>query len=56
MAKLEITFEDWTRLPLGSMDFTPQRSIYDITREFVKSIDPEITTTFLEDKFCAISS
>ena len=56
MAKLEITFEDWTRLPIGSMDFTPQRSIYDITREFVKSIDPEIITTFFEDDFYAISS
>ena len=42
MAKLEITFEDWTRLPIGSVDFAPQRSIYDMTREFVKSIDPEI--------------
>ena len=55
MAKLEITFEDWTRLPVGSADFAPQRSIYDITREFVKSINPEITTTFLEDEFYAIS-
>ena len=55
MAKLEITFEDWTRLPIGSADFAPQRSIYDITREFVKSIDSEITTTFLEDEFYAIS-
>ena len=56
MAKLEITFEDWTRLSVGSVDFAPQRSIYDITREFVKSIDSEITTTFLEDEFYAISS
>ena len=56
MAKLEITFEDWTRLPIGSTDFAPQRSIYDIVREFVKSIDSEITTTFLEDEFYAISS
>lgn len=56
MAKLEITFEDWTRLPIGSADFAPQCSIYDITRKFVKSIDPEITTTFLEDDFYAISS
>lgn len=56
MAKLEITFEDWTRLPVGSVDFAPQRSIYDITRDFVHSIDPEITTTFLEDEFYAICS
>ena len=55
MAKLEITFEDWKRLPVGSVDFAPQRSIYDITREFVKSIDPEITVTFFEDDFYAIS-
>ena len=56
MAKFEITFEDWKRLPVGSADFAPQRSIYHITREFVRSIDPEITTTFLEDEFYAISS
>ena len=55
MAKLEITFEDWTRLPIGSVDFAPQRSIYDMTREFVKSIDPEIVVTFMEDDFYAIS-
>ena len=55
MAKLEITFEDWTRLPVGSVDFAPQRSIYDITREFVRSIDPEIITTFLGDEFYAKS-
>ena len=56
MAKFEITFEDWKRLPVGSVDFAPQRSIYDITREFVKSINPEITTTFFEDEFYAICS
>ena len=56
MAKFKITFEDWKRLPVGSADFVPQRSIYDITREFVRSIDPEITTTFLEDEFYAINS
>ena len=55
MAKLKITFEDWKRLPIGSADFAPQRSIYDITREFVKLIDPKITTTFLEDEFYAKS-
>jgi hypothetical protein len=55
MAKLEITFENWTRLPIDSADFTPQRSIYDMAREFVKSIDPEIVVTFKEDEFYAIS-
>ena len=56
MATLEITFKDWTRLPIGSIDFTPQRSIYDITREFVRSINPEITTTFTRNDFCAFIS
>lgn len=56
MAKFKNTFENWTMLPVGSVDFIPQRSIYDITREFVKSIDPEITATFLTDEFYAISS
>lgn len=52
---MEITYEDWTRLPIGSADFAPQRSIHDITREFVRSIDPEIRVTFFEDEFYAIS-
>ena len=55
MAKFEMTFEDWTRLPIGSADFVPQRSIYDIVREFVKSIDPGIVVTFKEDEFYAMS-
>lgn len=46
--------QTWKSLPLGaSMDFTP-RSIYDITRDFVKSIDPEITVTFNEERFYAV--
>ena len=56
MATIKMTFVDWKALPIGSVDFTPQRSIYDITREFVRSIDPEIKTTFFEDEFYAISS
>lgn len=49
------TLEDWKRLPIGSADFAPQRSIYDITREFVRSINPEITTIFEKNVFCAWS-
>lgn len=46
--------QTWKSLPLGaSMDFVP-RSIYDITRDFVKSIDSEITVTFYEEEFYAI--
>ena len=56
MAKLEIKYEDWKRLPVGSVDFAPQRSIYDITREFIHSINPNITTTFIENEFYAICS
>jgi hypothetical protein len=56
MAKLEITYENWKRLPVDSVDFMPQRSIYDITREFVRSIDSTITTTFTRNDFCAFIS
>ena len=56
MAKLEIKYEDWKRLPVGSVDFIPRHSIYDITRKFVRSIDPTITTTFIRNDFCAFIS
>lgn len=55
MARLTIDLNKWVELPACDASFAP-RSIYDITREFVKSIDPEITTTFLENEFYAISS
>lgn len=56
MAKLEIDLNRWVELPIDSADFAPQRSIYDIVREFVRSIDSEITVTFIEDDFYAISN
>lgn len=57
MAKFEIDLNRWTELPIDNVDvdFAPQRSIYDITREFVRSIDPEITTTFIENEFYAMA-
>ena len=45
----------WEMLTVSSADFAPRRSIYDITREFVRSIDPEITTIFTRNEFCAWS-
>ena len=48
------TYEKWKALPLGcSCDFVA-RSIYDITRDFIRSIDSEVTVTFIEDEFYAI--
>ena len=55
MAKLTIDLNRWVELPKCDASFAP-RSIYDITRDFVRSIDPEITTTFIEDEFYAICS
>lgn len=52
------TYNKWKALPAGEVSFVPfvPRSIYDITRDFVHSIDPEITITFYEDEFYAICS
>ncbi len=51
------TYEKWKSLPLGaSTDFVARRSIYDITRDFIHSINPEVTVTFIEDEFYAICS
>lgn len=55
MARLEIDLNRWTEIAPIDASFAP-RSIYDITREFVRNIDSEITTTFVEDDFYAISS
>ena len=49
------TYNEWKALPVGEVSFAP-RSIYDITRDFVRSINPEIKTTFFENEFYAISS
>ena len=53
--KFEIDLSQWEMLPVSSADFVPRHSIYDITREFVRSINPEITTIFEGDDFCAWS-
>ena len=55
MARLEIDLNKWVELPKCNTSFAP-RSIYDITREFVRSIDPEVTVTFIEEEFYAIST
>lgn len=50
------TYEKWKSLPLGaSTDFVARRSIYDITRDFVRSINSEVIITFQEDEFYAIT-
>ena len=55
--KFEIDLSQWEMWPspVHVTTFAPQRSIYDITREFVRSIDPEITTIFTRNEFCAWS-
>ena len=55
MAKLTIDLNKWVELPKCDASFAP-RSIYDITRDFVRTINPEITTMFIEDEFYAVCS
>ena len=50
MDTFEIDLSQWEMWPspVHVTTLAPQRSIYDITREFVRSINPEITTIFGE--------
>ena len=53
MARHTVDLSQWTCLPVGDASCFVARSKYDITRDFVREINPEITTIFIKEIFCS---
>lgn len=47
------TYATWTMMPVDSTTVISTPSAFDITREFVRTIMPDVTTTFEKDYFYA---